>query len=48
MITVESQGNVMANKSVLAVMALPTPPTTPDAEVNNAFCVGCSIKLCVL
>jgi hypothetical protein len=27
-----------------AVMALPTPPTTPDAVVNNALCVGCSIK----
>jgi UDP-N-acetylglucosamine:LPS N-acetylglucosamine transferase len=22
--------------------------TTPDAVVNNALCVGCSVKLCIL
>lgn len=48
MIKVESPGNVMANKSDFAVMAIPTPPTTAEAVVNNALCVGCSIKLYVL
>jgi len=40
--------NVMANKSGFVVMALQAPPTTPEAVVNNALCVGCSIKFCVL
>lgn len=38
-ITVDSPGSVIANKSGFAEMALPTPPTTPEAVVNKAVCV---------
>ena len=44
----ERRGNIMVNKSGFRVIALPTPPTTPDATVNNPLYVACSIKLCVL
>ena len=48
MITVENPGNVMANKSGFAVKSIPTPPTTPEVLLNNALCVGSSIKFYVL